>query len=217
MELMNNSLIPTVRLYLHKLAKITHRTIYYEGKYGIKAYNKPLFVNDDTGSDVVYLPAESLFLSYDGLKDPYTLVNKCILDSPHIQLMKLIENGEDIYHSDYVEREQFGYLDGRFEIKVNKAMLDFHIQQFQKTKALVLEETYDPPAVYCMRNKYYLIDGKHRAAVCGMFEKQIKCKVVPTTVVSEYTYTRQLLTKMRGIGSAYSQNIEHIKELMDIS
>ena len=215
MVLMKNSLIPAVRLYLHKLIKITHKTLYYESKYGIKAYNKPLFANESPQTDMAYIPADSIFLSYDGLKNQYTLVDKCILESPHIELMRLIEHGEDIYRSEYVERERYGYLDGRFEIQVNQAMLDYHINQFRKNKALVLEESYIPPVVYSLGKKYYLIDGKHRAAVCGMLGKNIKCSIVPADVICEYVYTKQLLTKMQKIGSAYSKNINHIMKIMD--
>ena len=69
-------------------------SILYQTKVGIKCTNQLLssdmfkyFVSGETK----YVPAKNLWLAIDGLKDSYSLIGRPVADSPHFELMQLLQ------------------------------------------------------------------------------------------------------------------------------
>jgi len=98
-------------------------SLLYENKYGIKCFNQ-LITSDSfpfyRSSSVFELPSEQLFVGFDGLKDKYTLINACIINSPHFDLVSCLSSENKVELSSYVQKAAKGTLDFR----------NFHFEQY---------------------------------------------------------------------------------------
>ena len=196
------------RLFMHRVYKLFGRTHYYESEYGIKGYNRPAFHIECETESITVDPGE-VRLSFDGLKDEYTLLDKKIEESPHLELMRLLENGEDPSKCSYVQRELKGCLDGRYEIP-----LPDHKKSYLKAKAELESGNYKRPMIYQLEGKWYVMDGKHRLAMNVLLGKNCECSVIPMEELKKDRYMLQLYDKMKQKNS-YGRNIKHIESILN--
>lgn len=200
-----------MRMLLHKVCKALHISAYFEMDKGIKGYNRPLFrIPSDIKLESVTINPNEVYLSYDGLRDELTHVEKSIVDSPHVDMINRLKKGLDIQDCDYVRGEIEGYLDGRFEQLDSYDLVEFHIKKF------MAKQNSEKPLVYSINDKYYVLDGKHRIATAVVFNEQsIECCVLPLSYLINYRYTRDLYKAMCKRGDRYSKNIKHIKSIIE--
>lgn len=126
---------------------------------------------------VLELRPDELFMGMDYLKDDFSLVNVNIKNTPHYSLMELIENDDDLSQSDYFRRFYDGTLDARIPHKQYNDY-SFFLQKHISVKKDVIGGTYEPIIVYKINDRFYIYDGKHRAALCAYLNLPIKCKQV---------------------------------------
>lgn len=198
--------------FIDKILRFINCNCYYENKYGIKDFASPSFVlNDNPLITIIYLNPADVFLSFDGLKDQYTLIERSISDSPHVELIRLINSGKDISECDYIKRETNGFLDHRDKQFFGGKIINYHLEKNKKNNRERL------PIVYKLDDKYYVLDGKHRFASSYLSgDDSIKCKEVPCKLVSDWGYLRKLysiLKKKKG----YSKQMNHIDRLMKLA
>ncbi len=156
------------------LYRMKKTIVYYNGS-GIKAIN-PVYKQISYKSKTVFiLKKEELFLDPDYLIDEYTLLGQPIHLSPHYKLMCSIRNGENILDTEYAKRFVSGRLDGRVPGYLGSEYVDLMKNMYQKRYEEILSREYKPVCVYKHLGKYYIYDGKHRAAMCAMLDCPIRC------------------------------------------
>lgn len=160
-------------------------------KYGIKNLNMGCLTNYERAlcGDVVELSPDSLYLGPDFLKDNFTLLNCRLLDSPHYSFIDAVNNGANPLNSDYYYRYIKGTLDWRHCQLRSKDPKRF-FEKNEKSKKEIEKGEYKPVVVYYWKNRCYIFDGKHRAALCAFMNIPIRCLVVPATVALDGVWAR---------------------------
>lgn len=174
---------------LEKLCSVLNIYIFVKTRAGLKNINidslyGEIDINKDL-HDTITISPDKLFLSVDYLKDRFTLLDCCIIESPHYGLVKAINNGEDVKNTDYYKRFITGKLDGRHCQRKRK--VSYFYDKNKKAKESIESGNYKPVQVYYWKGKYYICDGKHRAALCAYLQRDVKCVLVPS--VSQFAHT----------------------------
>ena len=209
-----NNFIAYKDLLLHKFFKLISVKRYYYNRYGLKCYNKTGMNLASAEGEKRFVDYRELYMGFDALKDKYTLLDTCIDNSPHFLLMNDIIKQKNIGESEYVLRERKGYLDGRFGCIVNSKILNNHIKASNKNFDLVEKNNYEPVIVYKICNRFYIVDGKHRAAICATRKQPVFCKIVDTKSVAECEYVKEIYVLLNKKPHEYQLNIEHIKNIL---
>jgi hypothetical protein len=177
------------RKLINKFFKEAFVAVIYEAKVGIKPVNQlissdffELYQGARTSQDT-----GNLFLSFDGLKDRFSLMGTPITESPHYAFIKALECGNDLHSTEYVERMEAGTLDFRPATRLMKRNINKFQSIFQQKK----EEIYSrkiPQEIKALllNGKYYIADGKHRAALCAMYGLPIMVKDVTPIIYDSY-------------------------------
>lgn len=131
------------------------------------------------GKEITVISPDELFLGYDYLKDSFTLLDTPIKESPHFDMMKRLYKGESISDCDYINRWVAGTLDWRHGY-IRPKNYNFFIQRFNRSKEDIESNNIKPVTVYKLGEKYYIYDGKHRAAMCAYNKINIPCIVLDT-------------------------------------
>lgn len=194
-----------------KLMSFLRYSCFYENKYGIKDFASQSFkLSDHNKVAIVELNPADVYLSFDGLKNQYTLIDKPISESPHVELIRLINMGEDISACDYVKRETNGFLDHRDKEFISEKIINYHLE---KNKMCDISRQ---PIVYKLDNKYYVLDGKHRFASAFLSgEESVKCKEVSCKEIAEWKYLCKLYSIVKN-KKVYSKQLDHIEKLMQL-
>lgn len=166
-----------------KVCRLLKKTVIYESKTGYKELNPKYPTEEIEKLEELCLEAHDLYLGIDFLKDEYSLIDCPISESPHYRLMKVLRDGEDWKSTEYVSRMLKGALDERYEI------LAFYLNEFyfpncyHKRAAEIEANEASLVSVYQTNGRYYLHDGKHRAALCALMGMKVFCKVLPCEAV----------------------------------
>ena len=157
------------------------KTVIFDTACGLKNINMNTRVvpPETEGKAITEISPDELFLGYDYLKDDFTLLDTPVKKSPHYDMMKKLYAGEDISDCDYINRWISGTLDWRRGFKRPKKF-DFFIQRFNLSKECIEKNEIKPVMVYKLGEKYYMYDGKHRAAMCAYNKIPVPCIVVDT-------------------------------------
>ena len=149
--------------------------------YGLKNINMSarIIPPETEGKEIISISYEELFLGFDYLKDCFTLLDTPIKESPHFDMMKKLYDEEDISDCDYIKRWVSGTLDWRYGF-VKPDNFTFFINRFKNAKENIENNEIKPVIVYKLQDKYYIYDGKHRAAMCAYNGKSVPCIVVDT-------------------------------------
>jgi hypothetical protein len=182
---------------LRKLCSKLNLIMLYESKVGIK-YTAPMNIASPFQSlnkSIIRIKPDKIFIGFDALKDPYTLLNRCIKDSPHLELVRLLSEKKEINQCEYIKRLKNGIIDIRIPMKYDKAELN---QRFKKRLDTVANQNYEPIIVYQLKDKYYIVDGKHRAALCVLLgHEEINCVEIPSSSIGADRFMWWLYAKMR--------------------
>ena len=191
-----------------RIAKKLNVSLIYVSRKGIKSINQLMQSQLYFVRDKKEINAEDLFLGFDGLKDKYTLVDMCILDSPHWELMHTILREFPIEETDYYKRALRGELDTRGPLNLNDKNLKSMKGKFDKRKNEIEADCYQPIQVYELDNRYYIADGKHRAALCAMLGKKVRCDVISTDYLKD-SFRIWILKKMKIINDKNGEFSKH--------
>lgn len=173
----------------------------YENKNGFKVLNFPYFPSEKhkfsnyiINNNVL---TTDLYLGIDFLNDKHTLLGTPLSKSPHFDFMKKMHLGEDWQHSEYIDKMINGTLDERNSIISYIENDTYFLEVFNNRKEEMLREEYDPIIIYKVDSKYYIYDGKHRAALAAVLNKKIKCIIIePINVLNSMNY--MILSKLSG-------------------
>lgn len=193
-----------------KLCKKCNAHFFIETKKGIKNLNMAVltFANNLSPIETIDIESEELFLGPDFLSDTYTLVNSSIAASPHFYFVKSINNNEDIRTSDYYCRFIDGTIDWRFPKKPIKRFDKFYNKN-KIAKDQILNSTYSPVKVYKWNNRYYIYDGKHRAALCSLLKQKVRCDVYSPSIALDGVWNRMF--ELIRNNKKYSKHLDFIK------
>lgn len=172
-------------------------------QHGLKSFG---FSYDPTGpcrivhADV-RLPAEMLFCPIDGLVDAQTLLGTPIVRSPTYAFLRALEHGEPFFDTEYIRRYVSGTLDQRWPRNVRYLHPPEFWTKYAERRAQVLTETYEPVRVFCTGGRCYVLNGKHRAALCALLGQDVRCDVLDADAVytaSLYKIHERLLRRPKG-------------------
>lgn len=197
---------------LNKTAKKLGISLLYHTSKGVKYLNPLMRSMKLQASEPFEAEPDQLFIGFDALKDPYTLVGVDLLHSPHYGLMEAMEKGENPAYTDYCKRYKNGTLDTRSPVKLTKAVLDNFAKTFPKRKKEILDGVCEPVQVYRVGEKLYLADGKHRAALCAFLGKTIPCVEISPDYLND-SFRRWMYDAMRRKPAQYQKNIQLFREL----
>jgi len=191
-------------------------SILYECKVGIKCTNQLVssemfnyFVSGETKS----VHPENLYLTFDGLKDSYTLLARSVVNSPHFELMQILQDGGDVLHSDYLSRVVNGTLDFRSGQKIGNNYTGFLRNKYNERINSIENDLYIPVKIFKVNEKYYIADGKHTAAVCALVGVSPRCIDVSTLVYDSFFWW--IYRKMLKHRANYLQHIEFFESLLN--
>lgn len=165
--------------------KSLHIVRFYNSRFGLKNVGAGYLLGAKNYSSVVIknISADSLFLGPDYLKDKYTLLNCPISQSPHYGFIKTIMENGDMASTDYIQRFVSGKLDWR---RGSKKPRDFNYfkKMFSRSLGEIQSGDYSPIIIYSLGGKYYIYDGKHRAALCSLLGVPVKCMLVGSEIAN---------------------------------
>ena len=193
-------------VFQRKSAKALGITSVYRSKKGVKAVNPIMQNSKHQILRKVKLRPEKLLLGVDFLKDQYTLCGVNIKASPHYDFMKALNDGADIRNSDYYKRYSNGTLDSRIPACIDAKMQQIFKEKFRTRKKELEEGDLEPVTVYELDGKYYIADGKHRAALCALYEKDVPCAVISCDYLID-SYRLWMLKKMERRAEEYKTNL----------
>jgi hypothetical protein len=176
-------------------------SLLYENKYGVKCFNQ--LINSDLfdffkSQNVFELSCDQLYIAFDGLKDQYTLLNTCILDSPHFDLVKCLKDNEELKYCSYIEKTKKGIIDFRPAQRITKGFLINLNKRFAQKKTAILNNNYASVKVVKVFDKYFIADGKHTAATCALLGLSVKCVDCTQLIFDSFfwwIYKKMLLNK----------------------
>lgn len=157
----------------------------------------------------VEVNADNLFLGPDFLKDKYSLLGVNIQNSPHYSFMKALHDGENIEETDYVRRWLSGTLDWRRKMPLGRQVERWKSMYEQRIYEIENDRVADV-LVYNVSGRYFIYDGKHKAALSALMGKKIKCSVISETCVFSYysRYMLDLVSERR----EYSKHMQFLNE-----
>jgi hypothetical protein len=153
---------------------------------GLKAFNpklEPIEVHKYQTNYFSLHRDKKLYLLPDFLYDNYSLINKTIAESPHFELMSLLLHKKPIIHSDYVKRVKNGTLDLRPSYNFTTK---FYLSIFERRKKEWEDNKLKPILVTQIKDRYYVLDGKHRASLLKVMNKPIPCICLEDFDIWEY-------------------------------
>jgi hypothetical protein len=160
---------------LERLCEVTGTSVTFLTRVGYKSFNRlgpnRLQTAFEAGTDRDIAP-DTLRLGFDGLKDPYTLLGRRLADSPHIELMRTLEEGGDPRHTEYAERLTGGTLSQGLPVRFDEAYVR---ERFRARDAEIAGGTAQTVKTITINGTRYILDGKHRAAHALLRGARVHC------------------------------------------
>jgi hypothetical protein len=147
---------------LERLCEISGTSVTFLTRVGYKSFNRlgrhRLRTAFETGTDRDIAP-DTLRLGFDGLKDPYTLLGRRLADSPHIELMRTLEDGGDPRCTEYAERLTGGTLSQGLPVRFDEAYVR---ERFRARDAEIAGGTAQTVKTITIDGARYILDGAPR-------------------------------------------------------
>ncbi len=175
--------------YSHRIEEEICRKLnivrFFKTRSGLKNINASLLMKEQKYIilDDIEVPAHVLFLGPDFIINKYTLLDCVITQSPHFNLMQALQKDIPLRSTDYYYRSSKGTLDWRRAMGTMKNIEYYHLKYLQSLKE-IHEGCYSPVVVYNLGNRYYIFDGKHRAALCALLGLPVHCIVVDNEIAN---------------------------------
>jgi len=165
-----------VRKLIRRIFALFGWNSFYFTSTGLKYINAKINYEEDEKLEKKTLVPDEVFLFIDGLKDKFTHLDKPIKKSPHYQLMSDLKNGFDIEKNIYIIHATKGTLDMRDETFYPQTL---YTKRFKTQNRAIENNQVDPIKVLPLNGKYYILDGKHRAALLALLDKKIESLIIP--------------------------------------
>ena len=180
-----NTLVYSIYRMEDYFLKRNHIIRFYFSKCGLKNIGASRLLGAKHLSPIMIteIASTELFLGPDYLRDGYSLLNCCINESPHFGFMQALKTGESITETDYMQRYIEGSLDWRRGAIKPKNMERF-FDKFSESQADIISGKSRPITTYIVGGRYYIFDGKHRAALCALLGVPVKCAVVGSEIAN---------------------------------
>lgn len=166
--------------FLEKVCKYFNILIVIPTKVGVKTLNAASFRSDqgqEESGECYYSKGFDLFLGPDFLKDEYTLLDCPLSESPHLGFVKCLSYGKSPKSTDYIKRFYAGTLDGRVGHRTISNFSVF-VEKNKSHREEILAGKVAPVKVYEWKGRKYIQDGKHRAALCVLLNKEIPYELI---------------------------------------
>lgn len=196
-----------VNRVINKFAQRVRISALYSTRTGIKSINQLMQSRVLMEKNPFFLDASDLYLGFDALKDEYTLVGTGIVESPHYGLMEALASQSSIANTEYVLRYSKGSLDQRSAVYLTKKAKNVIVATFKARYFEVQNGDYPAVQVYCVNGKYYVADGKHRAALCAYLNKPIKCVDIGRDFLSD-SFRLWIYSAMKKNPDEFVSNLE---------
>ncbi len=195
---------------IRRIASFFNTTILFFSKFGLKSINAKIDFGDLSKLEKKQLSSDELFLFVDGLVDSETLVGENMKNSPHFELMSTIDSQKSLDNCEYIIRAQEGRLDMRAGTFYDAK---FYLEKFQALKNDFELNKVTPLLVFPLDDKYFILDGKHRAAYFALKEKPIEAYIVMS--VKNQPFLNNVLKKMHSNNSVnFSKNISLLEKAL---
>ena len=190
-----------------RILKVVDRHYLFVSSKGIKSINSKLNLQSLDSFTTQELSPEQLFLFIDGLVNEETLADLNIAESPHYQLISRMIASESFMDCDYVIRAEAGTLDMRPPTLYSVA---YYQERHNELMAKIRKGGKDPILVLQLKEKYYMLDGKHRAAYFATQNQRIEAKVFSS--LKGEPFTEDVYQKMaKNNSSQFSKNLDLLK------
>lgn len=168
-----------------ELYKKLHLFRFYFTNFGLKNIGASQLIEATSfhGIEVIELQPNQLFLGPDFLKDQYSLLDRSIYQSPHYDFVRAQKNGNDLMSTEYIKRYIAGTLDWRRGTYKPTDYIFFH-NQYETITTAIHDGVCPPVITYQMSERYYIFDGKHRAAICAMLDVPVNTIVVNSEIAN---------------------------------
>lgn len=207
------SLYNIITILVDLLARKIGLALIYYSRVGIKPINQIISSNNFEAmvdKKAFFVNTERLLLPNDGLKDENTLLGTNLMNSPHLELMKVLDEKGNIKNTSYIKRMEGGKLDFRKPIKLTKRLERRMVDTFSQKKQLIQNDEYRPIKVAKVNGEYYILDGKHTAALCALLNKKnVEC--VDITPIIYDSYSKWIYLRMLKKENFYKKHIHFYK------
>lgn len=156
-------------------------------------------------SDPVSCSPQELLMGFDGLHDRYSMVGVPLAESAHVALMTALRAGTLDRDNDYLQRAATGTLDLRFPQRVNPGFVEALRGHFEDCRHAIAAGGTPEVKVFRFGGKYFIADGKHRAAVALVCGTDVD--VVDVTTALFDSYYMWLARRMAKRPRLYARNL----------
>lgn len=205
------------RSLVEKATHVFKIRFFYSESSGIKAMNCRHICPSNLKIDdlpIVSVDRKNLYLGLDFLKDNYSFIDTPLTESPHYKLMRDLSEQKPIERSEYINLLCKGRLDERREI--NLFDIDFKKMHslFEARRADIKANSYNPILVFkANTGKYYIVDGKHRAALASLYFDSLNCVAIDFRVF--YSFIDKKLLKTISGKKHYTRHDAFLKSNAD--
>ena len=180
----------------------------FENQFGIKALGKPGIsevIECYPVNTIITVPANSLLLGPDNLKDNYSSLGLNICKSPYYELMQILQKREDPTYTEYMMRLSRGNLDNRKSIKISEHQISKIQRRFNAGKKEFENGKLLPIKTLTINESIYIFDGKHRAALCSLYKSNIK--IIDISPYFYDSYIKKVYDKMSSKKNVYTKHL----------
>ncbi len=170
---------------LDKIFKKIGLSFIFKTTVGVKYINPLIGELPHAVIDCFEIEPEYLFLGVDFLSDEFSLLGTNVCKSPHFFLMRTILLKGEIRKTEYCRRLEQGSLDARKKMYISSKREKIFIDMFKKREKQIELNEYPPVKVYEVDKKLYVVDGKHRAALCALMGRKVKCEKISSDYLKD--------------------------------
>jgi hypothetical protein len=206
-----------IQRLLHKLCQRMDVSLLYHSAVGIKCLNQ-LIRSDHfkwfVQGGVFHVSGDQLRLGFDALKDEHTLLGTSVAESPHFELVRMLQAGEDIAASQYARRVAGGRLDFRPRRKPDATFPRKLKEDSDRTLAALRSGNMQPVTTIEVGGSHYIADGKHRAGVCAWAGQPCPC--VDASRIIHDSFYEWVHRKMKRRATCYQKHIRWFESFIAV-
>lgn len=198
-------------LILNRAFKISGMHLFFVNSKGVKCINQKIKSQQFDKFPIVEektIDPIDLYIGFDGLKDKYSLIDVQISKSPHLDLANALIKNTKLTHCSYNKRLQNGFLDMRFNQRFKESI---YRKILSERIRKIRSESYANVKVVTIEGRYYIIDGKHTAALCCAMGKKVNCSEIMNPLHDPfYVKVYEIMNKS---ASQFKKNILLLKKV----
>lgn len=206
-----NKLYILIYSVLNRTFKILNISIFFVNSKGVKCINQKIKSQQFDKIPIVEektIDPIDLYIGFDGLKDEFSLVDVQISRSPHLDLANALIQKTKLEDCHYYKRLQNGFLDMRFNQKFKKSIYTNGLLERQQK---INSESYTKVKIVSIQGRYYIIDGKHTAALCCSMGVKVKCSEIMNPMHDPFYHKVYKIMKKRS--AQFEKNLSLLEKV----